>query len=121
MAAARAAFEDVLRSVEEAKRALVAAVPRRRGGGTPVAESVAGFEAGLAEGRRRMDGWRMPAVDGEWAACADALGESLRRSERLRLEASPEGYEELAPILAELMEPLEAFERAMAALRHLGA
>jgi hypothetical protein len=121
VADARRVFEDVVGSVEDAKRALVAAVPRGRGAGTPLAEAVAGFESGLRHARERMNDWRVGAVEDQWTACRDALGESLRRSERLRLDASPEGYEELAPIMAELMEPLEAFERAVDAFDHLGA
>ena len=86
-----------------------------------MAEAVAGFEGGLAEARSSMDGWRLASLSREWSECSHALDESLRRSERLRMEASPAGYEELAPILADLMGPLEAFERAVDAFRQPGA
>jgi len=121
LAAARAAFDEVAALVEEAKRALVAAVPRRRGAGAPLADAVGGFEGGVREAEARMGAWSIASLREEWAACVAALEESSRRSERLRLELSPEGYEELAPLLAELMEPLAAFEAADTRFREMGA
>jgi hypothetical protein len=120
-AAGAAAFRRTLDDVERAKQSLVAAVPRGRGAGVPLAEALAGFEVGLADARAASASWRSEAVEPEWRLCEDALTESERRAELLRLEASPEGYEELAPLLAELMEPLEAFEAALARFRGLGA
>jgi hypothetical protein len=103
--------------VEGAKDALLSVVPGRRGPGRPLAEGLAGFEAGLAEARERMPPWRAPTVEAEWLACRAALDESARRAERFRLEASPQGYEELYAALGEIMDPLEAFEQALSRLR----
>ncbi len=114
-------FRACLEDVEDAKASLVAAVPHGRGEGLPLAESLAGFESGLARARHSMDRWRLPAVEAVWWACEHALEDAMSRAETFRLEASPQGYEELAPALAELMEPLAAFETALGAFRDLGA
>jgi hypothetical protein len=114
------AFRTVVDLVEEAKASLVAAVPRRRGAGAPLAEAVAGFEERLRAASYRMAPWRIDVVRAEWDACSEALRESLRRAEALRLTGSPTGYEELAPALAGLMEPLEAFEAALRRFRQAG-
>lgn len=109
-----------MEQVELAKASLVAAAPGQRGSGVELAEALFGFELGLAEASAAMPGWRSVEVDEDWWRCREALDEAARRAERLRLEGSPEGYEELAGVLADLLEPLEAFEVALARFRELG-
>jgi hypothetical protein len=121
VAPAAAAFEVAFASVERARDSLLSAVPGRRGQRRPLAEALAGFESGLAEAARAMPGWRTARLEDGWRGCQAALAEATRRAEHLRLEASPEGYEALAPFLAALLEPLDAFEVAAATLRRLGA
>lgn len=106
------AFGQTVRAVEAAKAALVSAVPGRRGPGTALAEALAGFEGGLREAESSMDAWQDAASEEEWSACRAGIEEALRRAESLRLEGSPQGYEELAGVLADLMEPLHTFEAA---------
>ncbi len=111
------AFERTNGDVERARSSLVSAAPGRRGQRVPLAVALVGFEEALAQATESLDGWRSPEIDAEWVACSGALREARRRAEHLRLEASPQGYEELAPLLAALLEPLEAFDRAEASLR----
>jgi len=103
--------------VEEAKAALVATVRTGRAQGVPLAEGVAGFEDGLRRAAASMDGWRSAPAASVWDACHEAVGESLRRAERLRLERSPRIYEELIAELDELIEPLDVFAGASTRLR----
>jgi hypothetical protein len=106
--------------VEEARSTLYLGVPSGRASRLSPAEALAGFEALLDEAARAMPSWRLPEVDAEWQACLDALVESARRAERLRLGPAPEGYEQLAPVLDEVLEPLEAFAAADNRYRSLG-
>ncbi len=107
--------------MDEARAALLLGVPSGRAPRLPLAEALAGFELGLRQAESDMPGWRRPEVEPEWQACRGALLESARRAERLRLEEAPEGYGELAPVLDELLDPLEAFGAAARRLRALGA
>jgi hypothetical protein len=111
LAGVAAGFEASLVRVEQAKTELVGAVPTGRGG-LPLAEALAGFEALLSEAREGMPAWRVPSVEAEWAACRAAIDEAAERAERLRLDQTPRGYEELYGTLADILEPLDAFARA---------
>ena len=107
------AFEATVIAVERAKDALVAAVPSPRGKQRrTVAEAVLEFEGEIREAATLMDGWRGTEIEEEWRACAQAIEESLRRAERLRLEAPPLDYEGLVSALGDLIAPLEAFAEA---------
>jgi hypothetical protein len=64
-----------------------------------------------------MDAWRIPDDEGDWAACRSALDRSLAEAERLRHEAPELDYEGLVAVLGDLMDPLEAFDRAAARMR----
>lgn len=114
-------FRAVLRDVDRAQASLVAAAPSRRGEGAPLAEALAGFEEALAAARSGMAGWRVEAVEDDWARCAGALEEAGRRAERVRLQAAPQGYEEVAALLADVLDPLEEFAGAVERFRALGA
>jgi len=59
------------------------------------------FEEGLREATASLD-----ETDG-WRA---AIDESLRRAEKLRLDAPALDYEGLVEALTDLMEPLESLE-----------
>lgn len=88
----------------------MAAVPSPRGlQAVPLADALFRFENGLrlAAGELAdLPGGRGPDA---WRACRDGLEESLRRAERLRLEAPVLDYESLVAALGELMDPLDAF------------
>ncbi len=84
--------------MERAKADLVSAVPSPRGiPARPLADALAAFEEGL------RDAGRSPDAPEAWRA---AIEESLRRAERLRLEAPGLDYQGLVEALADLMEPL---------------
>jgi hypothetical protein len=95
-------LDRVLARIERAKADLVSAVPSPRGiPGRPLAEALLAFEEGLRDAAISLDeptGWRA------------AVDESLRRAEKLRLEAPALDYEGLVEALADLMEPLESLE-----------
>lgn len=94
-------LDVVLARIERAKADLVTAVPSPRGiPGRPLADALLAFEEGLRDAASPdvPEGWRT------------AIDESLRRAERLRLEAPSLDYEGLVGVLAALMEPLGALE-----------
>jgi len=95
-------LDRVLARIERAKADLVSAVPSPRGiPGRPLAEALVAFEEGLRDATASLD-----ETDG-WRAAVD---ESLRRAEKLRLEAPALDYEGLVEALADLMEPLVTLE-----------
>ena len=115
-----AAFRRVVEIVEDAKEALVASAPGRRGAGVAVAEALWAFESGLADAQKLMGEWRTAETEDVWLTCLSGVEQSARGAEELRLGAPPEGYEELYARLAELIEPLDAFGDAARRFRELG-
>ena len=83
----------------------------------PLAEGLAGFEAALRRAYGGMAAWRSPQTEPLWLACRRALDEALSRAHRVRLEAPALDYEALVTVLADLMDPLTAFEDAARLLR----
>ncbi len=122
VATAVEAFLYARDAVERAKGALVTAIRSGRSPGAPLAEALAGFEHHLAEADTAMAGWQVEPVRTQWLGCRRGLDEARRRAEHLRMEGSPETYEELAGALADLIEPLDQpFVDATLRLRDLGA
>ncbi len=112
------AFRETLARVEGATAALAAAVPTPRLPGRPLAEALLEFEEGLREAWAAMDGWRHPGLEAEWTACRAGLAEALARAGALRAQApDPGGFEGLVAMVAELLDPLDAFASAARALR----
>lgn len=112
-----AAFAPVLALVERAKEDLVAAMPSPRGiPGVPLGEALLRFEEGLRSAAAEMDGWRGTEIEDPWHGCRLGLDESLRRAERLRLDAPVLNYEGLVAELGDLMGPLEVFTEAPGAV-----
>lgn len=118
---AREAFRSAERRIEEATAVLLLGVPSGRAARLPLAEALAGFESALREAMDAMGSWHRPEVAEQWEACRRALDVSTGRAERLRTEAAPGSYEELAPILADVLRPLEAFGAAAARFHELRA
>jgi hypothetical protein len=116
----REPFDRALALVERATAALVSAAPRGRPSPVSLAEALAGFEADLRRAGEALEGWTPTDHRDGAEACREAVAESLRRAERLRLEGSPEGYEELVDHFDRLLEPLTAFERAAEELGRAG-
>jgi len=118
---ARDRFREVAGLVDEAKATLLLGVPSGRVARLPLAEALAAFEEGLKRAGAAMDGWRAPEVEPEWEACRAAVDEAALRAERLRVRGGPQGYEELAAVLDELLDALEAFGSAGDRFGQLGA
>ncbi|HEX2026166.1 MAG TPA: hypothetical protein VHH92_07200 [Actinomycetota bacterium] len=102
-------MDPLIDEVERAKEELVSAVPSPRGvPGRPVAEALLAFEE-----RLRSASSQLASMDGVSSSLRrsleNALTESLRRAERVRLEAPPLDYETLVTLLGDLMAPLDAF------------
>ena len=116
----RAAFDEVLARVEEAKATLLLGVPSGRSARVSMAEALAGFEHGLSAARSGMDAWRAPELEATWSACREALTVSLGRAEHLRLEEPSDAYEDLVPVLDGLLDPLDAFAEAADTVRRAG-
>jgi len=111
------AFRVTLRHVEDAKASLVLAVRSGRIQGIPLASGLSAFEEGLRRAFDSMPAWRRPETEEDWRGCEHALSDALQRARRLRLERSPETYEHLIGEVGDLLDPLEAFSEASAALR----
>jgi len=114
------AFRVTLRHVEEAKASLVLSVRSGRIQGIPLATGLSAFEEGLRVAVGSMPAWHRPETGEHWRRCEQALNVALRRARRLRLERSPEIYEELIGEVGNLLDPLQAFAGAAAGLRSLG-
>jgi hypothetical protein len=111
------ALRSTIDAIDRGKDALTSTVPGPRSPGRPVAESLLDFEGALEEARTLMVGWKGPASEPVWRACSDALEESARMAERLRLEAPALDFESLVMVLKDLIAPLEVFEEASRLLR----
>jgi hypothetical protein len=99
----------VIATVEEAKRQLMTSVPSPRGvPARSLADALIAFEETLRDAMRLLSSHDALA-DTRNPALAPAIDEALRRAERLRLDAPALDYEGLVTILADLIEPLEAF------------
>jgi hypothetical protein len=114
------ALRSTLQVAGKAKDALTSAVPGPRAPGRPVSEALLGFERALAEARSVMPGWRVPETEERWRSCSDALEESAKMAERLRLEAPALDFESLVMVLKDLIAPLEVFEEASRLVRGRG-
>jgi hypothetical protein len=112
-----AAFGSAARWVDRGKDALLAAVPHGRGPRVPVAEALAAFEDDLREAREALDGWPGTSASAERDACRGAVEESLRRAAALRLEATPQGYEELYSLLGHALDSLDVFAEVAGRIR----
>ncbi len=98
--------------LESGKAALVSTVPRGRVEPPPLAEGLFAFEAALREARRIMPAWRRPETNDLWSRCLDAINESARMAERLRLEAPRLDYESMVFVIGDIIAPLEVFAEA---------
>lgn len=109
-------FLAVAAYVEEAKGALLEAVPGPRRPPAQLAGALAAFEEAVRRAREAMEGWRTERAEVR-DRCAEALAEAARRAEWLRLEAPEMDFESLVLVLGDVMAPLDAFVEAQHALR----
>ncbi|MFN2589378.1 MAG: hypothetical protein ABR518_01230 [Actinomycetota bacterium] len=115
------AFKRAVADVDEAKATLFLGVPSGRKPKVPLAEAVWAFEEHLRRARDAMPSWRLEQVEDAWSECAAGLELAARRAEELRRHGASDAYEDLVPILDEVMAPLDAFAKAAARFHELGA
>jgi hypothetical protein len=113
------AFRALLLPLERARSVLTEAVPTTRLPGRPFAEVLAEFETLLREVEPAVAGWRAPALEPDWSACSRGLSDALALAERVRLEATPEGFEGLIGTIGDLLAPLDAFAAAAERFRDI--
>jgi hypothetical protein len=94
--------------VDEAQRALVAAVPTSRDPGIPVADAIDAFDQRLELARASMTAWRDDRLAHEWTKCSDVLREAHENANQLRLEAGLT-FEQLNARVGDVLYPLESF------------
>jgi len=116
-----AAFLYMASALDDAQRALLAAVPTARHDGVPLAAAIAAFERGLAEAADRMPAWRAAETATLHAECSAALIAARAEVERLRLEPGRLTFEALNGRIGDALHPLEAFADAEQALRRAGS
>lgn len=115
-----AAFRAIVGDLERAKDVVLTSVPTTRLAGRPLAETLAEFEESLNAVASGMDRWRAEAVEDAWEAARAGLDRSRVLAERLRLSAEmPVGFEALVGTIADLLDPLDAFEGAAERFRAL--
>ncbi|HEX6845047.1 MAG TPA: hypothetical protein VF235_08035 [Actinomycetota bacterium] len=120
LATAYEGFLAVLEPLEPAKAALTDVLPGTRMPGRPLADALAVFVEGLMTARARMDAWRHPELEAEWAACDNGLDAARDLARRVGAEApEPEGFEGLLWLVEELLDPLDPFVDAEARFRAL--
>ena len=117
IAAAASALEAVLDQLEPAKRALVEVVPGTRLPGRPLDDALRTFVAGAELARGLMAAWRRPEVEDAWSACWEGLDRSLGLARiTLNGQREPESFVELLEVVQAVLDPLEPFAEAAAAL-----
>lgn len=120
-AAIREAFHLLLDELEPAKAALADSVPGPRMPGRPLHDALDEFTARLERARSLMPAWRCPELEDPWHACDAALGEALDLGRRAVERAHGlTGFEPLLGLVQDLLDVLEPFAEAEAALKGLG-
>lgn len=110
-------FHEVVASVEDAKDALLAAVPAPRREPEPLAAALVRLDEHLEAARGAMRAWPVEESPETRAGCLAALEETLRRSAALRLAAPDLDFEPLVLALGDVLAPLDVFPDAAHALR----
>ena len=119
LASAHEAFEAALARVEEAKQAVVQAMPSARLPGRPLPDALLEFEDGLREASSRMPGWRAAEVEDVWDRCEEGIGRGLALAERIRTEPPAITFDGMAFLIQDLIATLEPFEDAAERFRSL--
>lgn len=112
---ARQTFDRVLAILEPAKAALTQVVPTMRVPGRPFPEAAATFAVAVGEAEAAMAGWRVPALESDWLACAAGLREARRRALTV---PEPQGFEAVIGTVEHLLDQLDPF---VDAARHFDA
>jgi hypothetical protein len=117
----RDAFRRVTAELDAAQRVLLAAIPTSRDTGTPLADAIDGFLAGLSRAEAAMPSWRRARTEKLWQRCATALVEAHTEARRLRDDpkAASLDFEPLNARLSDVIAPLEEFADVAPELRRL--
>ena len=113
----RRAFFVAAGLVDQAQRALIAAVPTSRNPGMPLAQALDAFLAALRTLDGAMPAWRDDHVAHEWTKCSDGISESRIQAERLQKHNVELTFEQLNAQIGDVLYPLEAFVDAERGLR----
>ena len=113
----RRAFSVAAGVVDEAQRALIAAVPTSRDPGVPLAEALEAFLAALRTLDDAMPAWRDDRAAHEWTRCSDGIRESRIQAENLQRQDVELTFEQLNVRVGDILYPLEAFADAERDLR----
>ena len=111
------AFDHLAERLDVAQRSLLAAIPRSRDPGIPLADALALFETGLDEVEELMPAWRGAAQPERFERCVTALAGARAEAERLRLDARPLEFEALNARVGDVLHPLEEFAQAEREMR----
>jgi hypothetical protein len=95
--------------LEEAQRALLAAIPSSRNPGIPVGDAIGSFLRGLDDVEALMQSWQNPAVDEAWHRCVRALEQARREAGRLQGQVPDLDFEGLNARVGDVLDPLEVF------------
>jgi hypothetical protein len=113
------AFVRALEAVEEAKRAVVEAMPTSRLPGRPLPDAILEFEDHLREAAAGMDAWRAEEVEHDWERCREGVDLGLALAERVRTDPPALSFDGTAFLIQDLIAPLEPFEEAAERFRAL--
>jgi hypothetical protein len=108
----RRAFAVAAGLVDEAQRALIAAVPTSRNPGVPLAGALDAFIAALSALDDAMPAWRDERVAHEWTKCAEGIREARSQAMALQSIDVELTFEQLNARVGDVLYPLEAFADA---------
>jgi putative heme degradation protein len=113
----RRAFAVAAGLVNEAQRALIAAVPTSRNSGVPLSNALVAFIAALGALDEAMAAWRDERVAHEWTKCAEGIREARSQAIALQSIDVELTFEQLNTRVGDVLYPLEAFADAERDLR----
>jgi hypothetical protein len=108
----RRAFVIAAGLVDEAQRALIAAVPTPRNPGVPLPDALDEFIAALDRLEDAMAPWRDERVAHEWTKCVEGIREARAQAVALQRIDVDLTFEQLNARVGDLLYPLEAFADA---------
>ena len=113
----RRAFGVTAGMVDEAQRALIAAVPTSRHPGMPLAGALRAFLTALDAVEETMPAWRHETTHHEWTNCSEGVHESRTQAEALHRRNADLTFEQLNAVIGDVLYPLEVFADAERDLR----
>lgn len=107
------AFVDCAEVVEGGRRQLLATLPAGRVEPAPIGVGLDALGTAIEDAQAWMPRWRIPEMADAWDDCADGLDEANAAiPEVRRTAASPGELEDLLGVMAEVIDPLDAFADA---------